>query len=132
MKRIAGASLLALILVALCIQGARWQFDRHEFRHAKNELIRANIVKDDLTEPQLSQLSLNEIAWRTVRMDGRCIPTAELLLRNRYHQGKYGFGVITLFESNSGKKYWINILATNNHHCHHGLRLLLTINVPNV
>ena len=108
MKRIAGASLLALILVALCIQGARWQFDRHEVRHAKNELIRANIVKDDLTEPQLRQLSLNEIAWRTVRMDGRFIPTAEILLRNRYHEGKYGFGVITLFESNSGKKYWID------------------------
>ena len=30
------------------------------------------------------------------------------MIRNRYHEGKYGFGVITLFISNSGKRYWID------------------------
>lgn len=108
MKRIVGASLLAVILVALCIQGARWQYDRHEVRHAKNELIRANIAKDSITEPALSSAELNEVVWRTINISGRFLPGTEILIRNRYHEGKYGFGVVTLFESTSGKKYWVD------------------------
>jgi cytochrome oxidase assembly protein ShyY1 len=108
MKRIVGASLLALILIALCLQGARWQFDRHEVRHAKNELIRANIAKSSIQEGDLSLLDANEIAWRTITVSGRFEPSTEILLRNRYHEGKYGFGVVTLFESSSGRKYWVD------------------------
>ena len=108
MKRIVGASLLAVILVALCIQGASWQFDRHEVRHAKNELIRANIAKAPVTESDLSILGLNEVAWRSIKLTGRFNPESEILVRNRYHEGKYGFGVITLFESSSGKRYWVD------------------------
>lgn len=108
MKRIVGASLLAVIFVALCIQGARWQYDRHEVRHAKNELIRANIAKDSITEPALSSADLNEVVWRTINISGRFLPGTEILIRNRYHEGKYGFGVVTLFESTSGKKYWVD------------------------
>lgn len=108
MKRIVGASFLALILIALCIQGARWQFDRHEVRHAKNDLIRANIAKPPIEELALTTLGSNEVAWRSIALTGRFIPDSEILIRNRYHEGKYGFGVITLFESSSGKRYWVD------------------------
>ncbi|MBU3716021.1 MAG: SURF1 family protein [Candidatus Nanopelagicaceae bacterium] len=108
MKRIVGASLLAVILVALCIQGARWQFDRHEVRHAKNELIRANIAKAPIMESDLTILSLNEVAWRSIKLTGRFNPESEILVRNRYHEGKYGFGVVTLFQSSAGKSYWVD------------------------
>ena len=108
MKRIVGASLLAVILVALCIQGARWQFDRHEIRHAKNDLIRANIVKPLIGESDLGKLKADDVAWRTISITGRFIPDTEILLRNRYHEGQYGFGVITLFQSSSNKKYWVD------------------------
>lgn len=108
MKRIVGASLLAVILVALCIQGARWQFDRHEIRHAKNDLIRANIVKPSISESDLALHKTDEVAWRTISITGRFIPDTEILLRNRYHEGQYGFGVITLFQSSSNKKYWVD------------------------
>ena len=43
-----------------------------------------------------------------VKLDGNFIPEQELLIRNRYHDGKYGFGVITLFQSSSGNRYWID------------------------
>ncbi|MFM8445908.1 MAG: SURF1 family cytochrome oxidase biogenesis protein, partial [Actinomycetota bacterium] len=97
MKRIFGATLLALILFALCLQGARWQYDRHEVRHSKNELIRENIKKPVINE--LSLVSPDEVAWRTIEIKGRFIPDKEILVRNRYHEGQYGFGVVTLFES---------------------------------
>lgn len=108
MKRILGASLLALILVALCIQGARWQFDRHEVRHAKNDLIRANIVKAPIGETDLGIMKADEAAWRSIKVTGRFIPETEILIRNRYHEGQYGFGVVTLFESASQRRYWVD------------------------
>jgi surfeit locus 1 family protein len=106
MKRIVGATLLALFLVALCLQGARWQYDRHEVRHAKNELIRANVQKPFITEPELS--TPIQIAWRTIELTGQFDPSNEILVRNRYHDGQYGFGVVTLFTSSSGKRYWVD------------------------
>jgi surfeit locus 1 family protein len=106
MKRIVGATLLALFLVALCLQGARWQYDRHEVRHAKNELIRANVQKPSITEPELS--TPIQIAWRTIELTGQFDPSNEILVRNRYHDGQYGFGVVTLFTSSSEKRYWVD------------------------
>ena len=106
MKRIFGATLLALILFALCLQGASWQYDRHEVRHSKNELIRENIKKPVVNE--LSLVSPDEVAWRTIEIKGRFMPDKEILVRNRYHEGQYGFGVVTLFESSSGKRYWVD------------------------
>jgi cytochrome oxidase assembly protein ShyY1 len=106
MKRIVGATLLALFLVALCLQGARWQYDRHEVRHNKNELIRQNITKPSIKEIDLA--APMNVAWRTIEISGRFDPLNEILVRNRYHDGQYGFGVVTLFESDSGKKYWVD------------------------
>lgn len=107
-RKVLGAALLALLFFALCLQGARWQFDRHEVRHAKNELIRANIAKPPISERQLSELPRDESAWRTIEISGRFVPENEILVRNRYHDGQYGFGVVTLFESELGKRYWVD------------------------
>jgi cytochrome oxidase assembly protein ShyY1 len=72
-------------------------------RHAKNELIRANVAKAPITD-----LNLNEVAWRSIKITGRFSPESEILVRNRYHEGKYGFGVVTLFQSSAGKNYWVD------------------------
>ena len=108
MKRFLGLTLLALILIALCLQGARWQFDRHEVRHAKNELIRANIARPIITESELTNAASNEVAWRKIELTGNFQPETEILVRNRYYQERYGFGVVTLFASASGKSYWVD------------------------
>lgn len=107
-RRIIGAAFLALIFFALCLQGARWQFDRHEVRHAKNELIRSNIAKSSISEQALIEHAQEESAWRTIQISGRFIPEEQILVRNRYHDGQYGFGVITLFESDTGRRYWVD------------------------
>lgn len=107
MKRLLGLTLLAILLFSLCIEAARWQFDRYEVRHARNELIRENLSRDPITESALS-LPINEIAWRKISLGGRFDPANEILVRNRYHLDRYGFGVVTLFVSDSGKRYWVD------------------------
>lgn len=108
MKRLIALLLLALTLFALCIQGARWQFDRYETRHARNELIRANIAKPEIDEEELLRMSSDQKAWREIALSGRFRPETEILVRNRYFQERYGFGVVTLFESIGGKLYWVD------------------------
>lgn len=108
MRRFLGLTFLALIFIALCLQGARWQFDRHEVRSAKNDLIRANIDRPGISESELAGVPIREIAWRKIELTGNFVPTTEILVRNRYYQERYGFGVVTLFQSVSGKSYWVD------------------------
>lgn len=108
MRKILGATLLGILLIYACIQGALWQFDRHETRHAKNELIRQNVSLPAVSESELQRLSKSDVAWRKISLVGNFIPEKEILIRNRYHEGKYGFGVVTLFSSQAGKSYWVD------------------------
>ena len=109
MRRLITVSTLALLLIFGCVQGALWQYERYETRHANNELIRKNIsIAALLLEDDLSSKTASEIAWRSISLEGNFDPSKEFLIRNRYHEGKYGFGVITLFISDSGKRYWID------------------------
>ncbi|MFM7451184.1 MAG: SURF1 family protein, partial [Actinomycetota bacterium] len=109
MRRLITVSTLALLLIFGCVQGAFWQYERYEIRHANNELIRKNVSTAALlSEDDLSSKTTSEIAWRSISLEGNFDPSKEFLIRNRYHEGKYGFGVITLFISDSGKRYWID------------------------
>jgi cytochrome oxidase assembly protein ShyY1 len=109
MRRLITISSLAVLLIFGCLQGALWQYDRYQQRHANNELIRKNVALDStLSEKDLGGKNATQIAWRKISITGRFDPSKEFLIRNRYHEGKYGFGVITLFVSDSGKRYWVD------------------------
>ena len=45
MKRIIGLTLLALVLIGVCLEAAQWQFHRYAARHERNREILANIEK---------------------------------------------------------------------------------------
>jgi cytochrome oxidase assembly protein ShyY1 len=108
-RKIIPATAVGLALFFGCIQGALWQFERHKVRDASNQLIRNNVANQvPLKEGEISLLSKSEITWRQIQMRGNFLPDYELLARNRYHEGKYGFGVITLFQSEAGKLYWVD------------------------
>lgn len=107
-RRFITVTSLAVLLIFGCVQGALWQYDRHQARHAKNELIVSNIAKPAIAEKDLVTLENSKLAWRTITLKGSFIPEKETLIRNRYHEGKYGFGVVTLFKSASGKFYWVD------------------------
>lgn len=110
MKKFIGVTLLALALIFGCIKGAIWQYDRYQLRHSTNEVIRKNFAAPSISEAELRSGFANpdSIAWRTIKLSGSFDPAIELLVRNRYHDGKYGFGVITLFTSSSGYRYWVD------------------------
>ena len=108
MRRFIAVTTLAIALMYGCAQGALWQFDRYQVRHANNELIRLNVSLPELNEADLSKLPSSDIAFRQVNLSGSFQPHHEILIRNRYHEGKYGFGVLTLFVSETGKKYWVD------------------------
>lgn len=112
MRKIISATLLALALIYGCIQGALWQYDRYETRHDRNQLIINNSTLPEVAEAEIAA-ALNskqpeKIAWRTLKLSGNFQPEKELLIRNRYHEGKYGFGVVTLFKSSSAELYWVD------------------------
>ena len=108
MRRIVAVTILAIGLIFGCAQGALWQFDRYQVRHANNDLIRRNTTLASIDESTLMILPQSKSAWRIIELQGAFIPEKQILIRNRYHEGKYGFGVLTLFESTLSKRYWVD------------------------
>ena len=109
MKRFISLTLLALFLVTICLQAARWQYHRYEERHERNNIIRTNLKERTDEETLLSAINSPEkVAWKKISLSGRFEPSKEILVRNRYHDGYYGYGVVTLFISDNSKKYWVD------------------------
>ena len=108
MRRFVAVTILAIGLIFGCVQGALWQFDRYQVRHANNDLIRTNTTLASIDESTLITLPQSKSAWRIIELQGSFIPEKQILIRNRYHEGKYGFGVLTLFESTLTKRYWVD------------------------
>ena len=108
MKRFIGLTLLALFLIGVCLEAAQWQFHRYEARHERNREILANIEKFTDESQLTSAVDLSFVAWKQIKIRGHFDPTHEILVRNRYNNDVYGYGVVTLFVSDSGKRYWVD------------------------
>lgn len=100
-------TVIALALVFLCLVAADWQYTRGVDRHERNNVIEERIARPpiDLTARD-TVLGNNE--WQRISTTGRFDPTQQILLRNRYWEGKYGYEVLTLFTSDSGEKFWVD------------------------
>ena len=100
-------TIVALGLIFLCLVAADWQYTRGVDRQARNNVIEERIARApiDLTARD-AVLSNNE--WQSITTTGRFDSTQQILLRNRYWEGKYGYEVLTLFTSNSGEKFWVD------------------------
>lgn len=100
-------SALALLLIIGCFWAAQWQFQRGLDRHDRNNKI---LIQSDLPVISLHSVSNNvtKHEWRRIQVAGTFDSTRQILLRNRYHEGKYGFEVLTAFTSLDGKKFWVD------------------------
>lgn len=100
-------NLLALLLIVGCIWAAQWQYHRGVARHERNAQITSHI---ELPVVPLSQVlkepSQNE--WQRVSVTGRFDSERQILLRNHYSEGKYGFEALTAFTSNTGESFWVD------------------------
>lgn len=100
-------SLVALALIILCIWAAQWQYQRGVDRHARNTIIEERIAKAPISLTAIDEdLSKNE--WQRVTTEGIFDQSQQILLRNRYSEGKYGFEVLTLFTNAAGEKFWVD------------------------
>jgi surfeit locus 1 family protein len=100
-------TLIALLLIIFCVWGSQWQYHRGVDRHARNAVIEERIAKSSI---ELSTMTgeLPDYEWQTVSTLGTFDTKKQILLRNRYNDGKYGYEVLTLFRSNENKNFWVD------------------------
>jgi len=100
-------SLVSLTLIILCLIAAQWQYQRGVDRHARNAIIEKHIA---LAPTSLDSVKDSPLAaeWQTVTTQGVFDPTKQILLKNRYSEGFYGFEVLTLFTTPNNEKFWVD------------------------
>ena len=100
-------SLIALLLVIFCLWGSQWQYHRGVDRHARNAVIQDRIAQSPVALITLTG-DLPDYEWQTVSVSGTFDVKKQILLRNRYNDGKYGYEVLTLFTSKQDKSFWVD------------------------
>jgi len=100
-------TVIALGLIVLCLCAAQWQYHRGVNRHARNTLIVNHIA---LIPTQLTEVMATpaRYEWQSVKTSGEFNSKQQILLRNRYSDGVYGFEVLTLFTSLDSKRFWVD------------------------
>ncbi|MEY3857881.1 MAG: hypothetical protein RL290_475, partial [Actinomycetota bacterium] len=99
-------SLIALALIVLCCIAAQWQYQRGVDRHTRNAIILKHIA---LAPVALDSVKDSPLAaeWQTVTTQGVFDATQQILLKNRYSEGFYGFEVLTLFTTPNNERFWV-------------------------
>lgn len=100
-------SLIALLLIILCLWGSQWQYHRGVDRHARNAVIEKRIAQSPIGLKAVTA-DLADYEWQTVSVEGVFDSDKQILLRNRYNDGKYGYEVLTLFRSTDSKSFWVD------------------------
>ena len=100
-------SLVALLLVAGCLWASQWQFQRGIDRQDRNALIESQLKLPTIELPEINN-DFSKIEWRTVTTQGTFDSQKQILLKNRYFEGVYGYEVLTRFTSNDGRSFWVD------------------------
>ena len=100
-------TVVALALIVLCVWAAQWQYHRGVDRHARNTIIEERIARNAIELGQIDSVLANN-EWQSIVTTGSFDEKKQILLRNRYSEGKYGYEVLTLFTSTSGEKFWVD------------------------
>jgi surfeit locus 1 family protein len=100
-------SLIALGLIVLCFIAAEWQYNRGVDRHARNAIILKHIALAPVALDSVKD-SPPAAEWQTVTTQGVFDATQQILLKNRYSEGFYGFEVLTLFTTPNNERFWVD------------------------
>ncbi|MEO0011498.1 MAG: hypothetical protein RIQ39_1087 [Actinomycetota bacterium] len=76
-------------------------------RAERNNQIEA---RADLPAITIAEAKIDAAAneWRAIKVAGEFDSTRQILLRNRYFEGKYGFEVLTAFNEIGGDEFWVD------------------------
>ena len=100
-------SLIALLLIIFCLWATQWQYHRGMDRHDRNTIISERIAQSPIDLGAVRG-NLPNYEWQTVSASGIFDTEKQILLRNRYNEGKYGYEVLTLFRSTQNKSFWVD------------------------
>ena len=98
---------LAVALMGLCLWASHWQYARGVARHHRNFVI-ASHVNQTITTLDAIGPNVAGAEWRKVSITGRFDPRHQILLRNQYSQGAYGFDLLTLFTDSRSRSFWVD------------------------
>jgi surfeit locus 1 family protein len=100
-------TLISLLLIAGCLGASQWQYQRGIDRHQRNSAIEAAVLRPIIS---LDEVAENAIAfeWRTIETTGEFDPENQILLKNRYFEGVYGYEVLTRFQLLDGRNLWVD------------------------
>jgi cytochrome oxidase assembly protein ShyY1 len=100
-------SFVALSLVLLCMWAAQWQFNRGLDRSDRNSKIESHVAMKPVS---LEKVASNPVVheWKTVDARGTFDIKNQILLRNRYFEGVYGFELLTKFTDTQGRSFWVD------------------------
>jgi len=100
-------SLIALLLIAGCLWASQWQYQRGIDRHQRNSAIEAALLLPAINLENVT----DEVApyeWRTIETSGEFDGENQILLKNRYFEGVYGYEVLTRFQTVDGRNLWVD------------------------
>ena len=100
-------SLIALILIAGCLWASQWQYQRGIDRQQRNGAIEQALLKPMTTLEAISE-NATDFEWRTIETTGEFDGENQILLKNRYFEGVYGYEVLTRFELTDGRNLWVD------------------------
>lgn len=100
-------SFVALLLIVGCLWAAQWQYHRGIARHARNAIIETN---SNMKAVPLASVFENapRHEWQPVVTEGKFDSSSQILLRNRYSEGVYGFEFLTRFTNTTGQTFWVD------------------------
>ena len=104
-------SLLAFALIVLCLWAAQWQFQRGIDRQDRNSRIESQLTLSALNISEISakkDTDISQFEWRSVNATGSFKSEQQILLKNRYFEGVYGYEVLTRFELSDGRFIWVD------------------------
>lgn len=86
---------------------AQWQYERGITRQDRNSAIERNTA---VATASLSELIDNPVRneWKPLTVSGEFDTSNQVLLRNRYFEGQYGFQLLTRFTAVDGKSFWVD------------------------
>lgn len=100
-------STIALLLIAGCLWASQWQLHRGLDRHHRNAIITSHTALPISTIKAISR-DVKSHEWQSVEVEGKFDGARQILLRNHYYEGQYGFEVLTAFTSTDGALFWVD------------------------
>lgn len=104
-RRVLGTVLIGMIVAGVCIVAGLWQLERLDQRRAFNALVSERLTQAPVPAGNLLPVGgelPSSLDWRMVSLQGRYDLSQQILIRGRYFQGRYGYGVLTPLIGNDG------------------------------